>query len=441
MRTRTRTTRRRDTPPPVPTAIGGALVVVLIAVLGWQALRVYNGVPARSYSTLYVSTPEVGNLLSHDPVRVAGARVGQVLGRDIGEDGKPRIELQIEPGTKLPADTKVAVRGAGLLGARYVELIPGRSGDSLPEDATIRGDSGSYTYGLAETLDTFDQQTRGGLRNMLGGLGQGTLGNGEKLNDGIHAAGTRAKDFGTFAETVLRREDAAGRLLPALDAALAPLDRSRTPLARMSGVAADAVDPFIDRRTQLRATLDEAPPTLAALTPGLSEGTRLVASLRGAATAANATLPAAPGGLRGLTALLKEAGTPLDRTDSLLRAVKPAAPGVVKITDSLKPVLTPLRKLVENARQPLETVGRYQCDIVNFAEVMRSMTGFAQAGPTGPIGTAQAFRLQLILPLTGEPFGIPNPAGGPAVRDTAETAGPCKFLAKPYLQFNGTTAP
>ncbi|MCW3041273.1 MAG: Mammalian cell entry related domain protein [Solirubrobacterales bacterium] len=439
MRTRPgRTTRRRDTPPPVSTAVGGIAVVILLAILGWQALRVYNGVPLRNYSTVYVSTPQVGNLLSHDPVRIAGARVGQVLKRDVGTDGRPRIQLQIEPGTSLPADTHVAVRGAGLLGARYVELIPGRSTQPIADGATITGTPASYTYGLPETLDTFDAQTRGGLSDMVGGLGQGFFTNGAPLNDSIHAIGTRAAKFGVFSRKVLKREGAAGRLLPALDAAVAPLDANRERLGAAMPQLSGALEPFIVKRKDLRETLDVAPPTLAALRPDLAEGTRLLASVRRAATAATRTLPGAPAGLHSLTALLKAAPVPLDRTNQLLKAVPAAVPGALRITSAVRPVLTPLRNLLTSASDPLHTVARYSCDVVNFGETMRSMTGFAQPGPDGPIGKAQAFRLQLLLPISAEPLGVKD-TSGLLRRETMDQVTPCKYLAKPYPQFDGGT--
>lgn len=426
-----RSTRRRDTPPPVPTAIGGLLVVIALCILGWQALRVYNGVPGRGYSTVYVSTPEVGNLLSHDQVRIAGARVGQVLDRDIGPDGRPRLELQIEPGTRLPADTKVAVRGAGLLGARYVELIPGGSSDDVPEGSTIKGDGGSYTFGLAETLDTFDKDTRGALGSMVGGLGQGLLGHGEKLNDGIHAAGTRSKPFGEFAAEVLRRDGAAGRLVPALESAIAPLDANRRKLADLAGVTADAVEPFVDRRAELRESLDEAPPALAALRPGLAAGTRLLASVRTVAGAANGTLPGAPAGLRSLTALLRESRAPLRRASTLLDAARPAVPAALRITAALDPVLTPVKNILVGLSPILADVDAYGCDINNFALTMRSMTGYTQPGE-GPHGPAQAFRLQAVIPLSGDALGVRNTTGFDKREGIVK---PCTYLAKPYPQF------
>jgi len=432
--TSTRSTRRRDTPEPVPTAAAGLVVVLVLAVLGWQALRVYNGVPGRDYSTVYVSTPQVGNLLSHDQVRIAGARVGQVLGRDIGADGHPRLQLQIEPGTRLPADTKVAVRGAGLLGARYVELIPGRSEDTVAEGSTLTGTEDSYTYGLPETLDTFDKETRGALGSMIGGLGQGLLAQGENLNDGVAAAGTRSRPFGEALDEILRREGSVGRLLPALDAAIAPLDANRRELGDLTAVAADAVEPFVDRRAQVRATLDAAPPALSALQPGLAEGTRLLTSVRGAARAASATLPGAPAGLRSLTELLHESRVPLRRASSLLEAARPAVPAVLRIASAAKPVLKPVTAMLGDLSPMLGQVSRYGCDIVNFAATMRSMTGYTQPG-SGPHGPSQAFRLQIVLPLSTDVVGVKDTSG--FNRRDAGPVTPCTYLAKPYPQFVG----
>lgn len=425
--------RRRDTPAVLPTTLGGLLVIALLGVLAWQALRVYNGVPGRAYTSLYVSTPEVGNLLTHDPVRVAGARVGQVADRDIGPDGAPRLELQIEPGTDLPVDTKVAVRGAGLLGARYVELIPGRSKDDLDDGALVKGDSGSFTYGLPEALNTFDKETQGRLGQMLGGLGQTTLARGEGLNDTLHAIATRGGKFGAFSREVLQRDGAAGRLVPALRSAVAPLDANRAKLSQVTRVAPDAIAPFIDRREQLRSVLDKAPPTFDAVQPGLAAGTRLLTSVRAAATQANVTLPPAPAGLRATTALLRDGRKPLEAVAPVLDAAQDAVPGALEITGAVQPILKPATGLVDTLHPMLGEVAKYGCDIVNFGETMRSMTGFTQPG-SGANGPAEAFRLQLVLPTAADAVGVRDPSAADR-REGVVT--PCKYLSSPYPQFTG----
>ena len=84
IRTRRRR-RRRDHPRPTSVAIRGLIICGIAALIGFGLLRLYNGVPGENYATYYVSTPQVGNLLIHDPVRIAGSRVGQVRSIGIGE--------------------------------------------------------------------------------------------------------------------------------------------------------------------------------------------------------------------------------------------------------------------------------------------------------------------------------------------------------------------
>jgi ABC-type transporter Mla subunit MlaD len=110
----------------------GLLVIAIVGALIAFALTAYNGIPFKGYRSLYVDAPAVGNLEQHDDVRIAGQRVGQVSSLSITRAGVARVGLQIEPSTSvLPADTTVQIRAAGLLGARYVELIPGTSSRRL----------------------------------------------------------------------------------------------------------------------------------------------------------------------------------------------------------------------------------------------------------------------------------------------------------------------
>lgn len=423
--------RRRDTERPGPTLIGGLLVCLALAGLVYLGLKVYDGIPGREYRTAYVSVPRVGNLIDHDGVRMGGIRIGQVLGRDVGPDGRPRLELQLEKDVELAADTTVRVRALGLLGARYIELVNGTSGERLRDGAVITGKDDTYVSGLPETLEIFDDETRGALATTLGGLGQGFQGNGERANDALRNAGERAKPFSEVARTILRRDGAAGRLLPALESAVRPMDARRSELTDMMGVTADAVRPLAEEREAVREGLRRAPGALAAAQPGLAAASRLARSAQRLTAKANATLPPAPAALRSARALLAESPAPLRRTDALLRAARPALPGLTRIGDALRPVLQPVTELLGELRPTLGEVERFGCDIVNFGVVMRSMTGFTQPGPDGPVGNPQAFRLQVVAPLSTDIVGVKSAT--PFFK--REGLEPCKYLAKPYPQF------
>lgn len=422
---------RRDNPPATRTAILGLLVLLAAGAFSFSTLRVYNGLPLVDYRTVSVSVPTVGNLLPHDAVRIAGTRVGQVLKLDIGPDGRPLAELQLNPGTRLPADTKVAIRASGLLGARYVELKPGRATRELAEGSTISGGEESYTYGLPEAVAVFDAESRGGLRKTVGGLSEGLLANGAPLNGSIKAGARAPKEFRTLAREVLERDGAAARLVPSLSSALEPLDRVRAQGRPFMDAATGAVDPVVRQREATRATIDAAPAALRAAEGGLRRGRTVLRSVRTLSSEAERTLPGAPAGLTQLAGLLGDARAPLRRArttvDDLLPETAKFATTALKATEMLVPRL---KAGIDTARPILDHISRYSCDVKNTGAVLRSMTGFAQAG-SGPAGPAMAFRLQAVIPAGLEAVGITDETGI-LKREAYEE--PCRYVSRPYPQ-------
>ena len=408
--------------------LNGAVVLLLVGFLGWIAISAYDGVPTRDYGRIYAEVPRVGNLLEHDQVRVAGVRVGQVRATTTAKSGDARIELQLEPGTTLPRDTQVVVRANGLLGARYVQLVPGKSTATLRDGATIRGGETSLTLGVPEALDTFDAETRGALGDVIGEMGRGLTGLGGALNDAIRVNAPRQDDFQGLIDEVLARPGAAARLLPSLRAGLAPLDGSREDIARSFAPAARAMAPFIDRRAQLQETLEVAPSTLASADRGLTHGRGLLRSARAVALAAQRTLPPAPAGLAEASRLLTDSEVPLHRARGLLRAAVPAIPAALRITDAAKPLLRPLHEAFSDLEPMLARIGRHGCDIINTGTVFRSMTGFGGTG-SGPNGAAMQFRLQAIP--SPETIGVPDASGLVEREGYPE---PCRYVATEYPQ-------
>jgi phospholipid/cholesterol/gamma-HCH transport system substrate-binding protein len=427
MAARGRTTRRRDTEPAIRTTGKGLVVLAILAGVVYLAVSAYNGVPFRSYRTMYADVPQVGNLIQHDQIRIAGVRVGQVLGTTVGRNGQARLRLQLEPGTQLPADTTIAVRANGLLGARYVQLIPGHSSGRLADGALIHGTPASLTPGVTDALDAFDAQTRGALGDMVGALGIGLLGQGTAINDAIRLNAPEQPRFVQMIDTVLARDGAADRLVPSLSAGVHALDSAGPALANGFRITADALTPFADRRSDVSSTLDVSPSTLQAATTGLEHGRQLLAATRSLARAASLTLPTAPRGLRAAAALLRDSHTPLARAASLLREVPPVVPAALKLTKALRPVLSPLERGVSDLIPMLLQIGPYGCNVANLGAVFRSMTGFGGTGQ-GPGGPAMQFRLQSIP--SQETLAIDT--GGPSLVTRDGYPAPCKYLATTY---------
>lgn len=428
---RTRRPRRRyDQEPPRRVIVRGLVVLAGLAVFLWLGASSYNGVPGRDYRYVDAVVPQLGSLISHDPVRIGGVRVGQVASIHAAPRGEARLNLQLEPGTSVPQGTAIRIRANGLLGARFVELVPAEGNPPLAAGASLRGNANTLTYNVTDALDVFDRETRHALHPMLGDLAGGFAGQGAHVNDLLRiGAGniTQVSDLFRYL-----RYDAAGpvqRLFPAIQRGNLPFDASRNELAASFAAGATALAPFVTERAATRSALDEAPTALAAADTGLQAGRPLLSAARALSAEVRRTLPAAPGGLRAASALLVEARRPLERAQPLLRAVGTAVPAVLSLTRSADPLLRPARSLFDDLDAIVRVLGPYGCNLTNFAAVFRSMTGMGNRGPGGPNGPAMQFRLQSVSPLPTEAAGMKDATG---VMKREAVPAPCRYLSTPY---------
>lgn len=79
----------------------------------------------------------VGGLKAGSPVLVAGVAVGQVASVTLNEQYSAIVEVRLPRHVTLPADTIAAIRTSGLLGAKFVMLLPGSDERSIPAGAVI----------------------------------------------------------------------------------------------------------------------------------------------------------------------------------------------------------------------------------------------------------------------------------------------------------------
>jgi phospholipid/cholesterol/gamma-HCH transport system substrate-binding protein len=387
-------------------------VFVLIALFVVVTLRAPREVPIPGFSTLTASLPDVGNLGIHSEVRAHGARIGEVT--SIRPDhGRAMVTLKLDPGAgHLPVDTTAAVRGKGLLGARYIDLHPGRSRQALSDGDVVHAASNPITVSVSDALDALDAPTRRGLETSVDQLGIGLLGNGQALNGALHEARMAFVDTRGLIGALDARPGAVGRLLPAVDAALAPLADAREDIASGFAPAARALEPLVTRRDALRSALQEAPPALDAATAGLGDGRRLLASARSLTVSASTTLRSAPAGLEAVTALLHGAPAPLRQARVLLDDVRAAVPAVLRMTDRLSPVLAPLRRGLADTTPVVAKLGEHGCDIIDFGSNLRSVLnqGVAGGGPIGPLTDLRFTLLAAPDSLSGFGPAVPHPA-------------------------------
>lgn len=98
--------------------LGAALIVVLLLISGVYTML---GVGDQ---TVKAEFAQAAGIKVGDKVNAAGVPVGTVSGAEL-EDGHVLITMNVDRGVELGPDARASIKMATLLGARYVDLIPG----------------------------------------------------------------------------------------------------------------------------------------------------------------------------------------------------------------------------------------------------------------------------------------------------------------------------
>lgn len=125
------------------------VVLVLTGLLIWkiEALRFGHGTPRH----ITVEFADVTGLDEKSLVRLAGVPVGRVSRMHLDKGGKAIVEIALDGDVELRQGASGSIASRGLLGEKYVELVPGPIGaPALPDGTRLYGD----------VPVTFDQITR-----------------------------------------------------------------------------------------------------------------------------------------------------------------------------------------------------------------------------------------------------------------------------------------
>ena len=96
-------------------------------------------------------------------VEIAGVRVGSVENIELNADFQAMVTLKLPEHLKLDDDTIAAVKTSGLIGDRFIELLPGGSGIQL--------EPGDLIFDTQSAIDLESLISKFGFGN-LGGSGQ-----------------------------------------------------------------------------------------------------------------------------------------------------------------------------------------------------------------------------------------------------------------------------
>lgn len=283
-----------------PVVIGVvAVVVVLSGTAG--ALALNSGFFADRYE-VQARFPDTAGLRAGDDVRVAGVRSGRVGGlREV--DGQVEVDLEIDEGIELPADTRAEIVVESLLGSKHVRLVPGRDWSRLLQDRDVIVDTVTPT----EVLDVqevgvplLEETDAAALDDLMGKVERITEGQRENVGEIIvgltqltEAVNSRQAEARRLIDssrvvtgTLSDRDEQLLDALDDLDVVLDGLARRRVLVVALlqetESAARQTADLVADNRPQLDAVLEEIHLTLQVVERNQAE---LAASMSGMANA------------------------------------------------------------------------------------------------------------------------------------------------------------
>ncbi len=107
---------------------------------------------------LYARFAKADGLMTGADVRVAGIKVGRLVEQTLNNGYQVRAKMAFPKPVELSADSSVIIETDGLLGSKYLELMPG--GD---EELLVSGDELAYSQDaliLSELLDKVNAYMR-----------------------------------------------------------------------------------------------------------------------------------------------------------------------------------------------------------------------------------------------------------------------------------------
>ncbi|MFN4090951.1 MAG: outer membrane lipid asymmetry maintenance protein MlaD [Alphaproteobacteria bacterium] len=119
------------------TVIGALVLLVAAWFLYFSYTR--SGVRDISGYEVLAKFDRIDGIESGSDVRMSGIKIGTVTRQELDpETYLAVVRMQIDPRIRLPTDSSAEIASAGLLGSRYLALVPGGSERMLEPGGEIR---------------------------------------------------------------------------------------------------------------------------------------------------------------------------------------------------------------------------------------------------------------------------------------------------------------
>lgn len=116
---------------------GAVVLTVAVAFLAYALVGSGRSLASGGQS-LTARFDRIDGLAPGADIRIAGVKVGQVVGQRIDPATFLAVlTLRVDAGLRLPSDTSAEIQSEGLLGGKYIALVPGGSERILADGGDI----------------------------------------------------------------------------------------------------------------------------------------------------------------------------------------------------------------------------------------------------------------------------------------------------------------
>lgn len=134
----------------------GIMLAIAIGIYGYVFLRDLP-VRQRGYK-INIVFKNVTGLQTGDGVTVSGLKVGRILNMSLNRDGV-LVRVWMNGEVPFPQDSRAAIKSIGMIGEKYIALLPGNSAETLQEGDTIFGEYESDLADAGGSLTDMINQT------------------------------------------------------------------------------------------------------------------------------------------------------------------------------------------------------------------------------------------------------------------------------------------
>ncbi len=122
----------------IETLIGFAVIAIAIFFVFFSYFKSDSSASFSGYK-LVINFDRVDGLNVGSDVKVSGLKVGRVVDAKIdNKTFQAKVEIDVDNAVKIPDDSSAEIISAGLLGDKYIALVPGGSEENLKDGDVIR---------------------------------------------------------------------------------------------------------------------------------------------------------------------------------------------------------------------------------------------------------------------------------------------------------------